>query len=645
MTETSTAPPVFSGNWIKAAFVNNSGDPILATLDTGIMNNTTWTYSFQGHPLAFTPAGMTNRTPTGPNNGQVVAVIGTQSDGTPIWWDGSASHTDIPEGALNPTPFNINSMIAVVNGQNVPAYQMLGVDSEGAFEIWNMNPVTTKFRSPVQLQNLIPGNSGWNGLTLSYDFSGINAPHFINDAGAIICAAVKNSDGASHGLLLCPMQVIDSTNTVLNYVRFGLWDNAFGNADNLLSGFVDNDSRRFYLRVVDPSANLDPGTAETITVNWYTKTGAGADDDHPGASGQPSGVSTLTLTETGANTGVFISQALMLVADDVDNAQTTPPGTSNSGGAWHATNHRLRRAALGDQMCFSYTPAATGSQNTDVSVPIFNPSTATGAPDTIKTMTVQIANCRGGVPEKNNVPMVAQSDDFVTAVEASVKAHYAVAGIKVNISYQLIANGAGDLISIPPSSLVDLNSVNGGTGASDEDEGKLATIAKNHYPAASPNTIFMILINQFKPTYTPPDPSHPSDLGSWDQIQGESFSDGNAGPGDNWAPSDHCCFVARATTYGKKDSYGTYVSSTTSVPPHELGHQLTSPTSAYFSGASGNHYDGTNAFENLMLVGASDPIPGSVTGSKRLWDDSGHKYLTIPITNQIDFMRTSNLLR
>ncbi len=267
-------------------------------------------------------------------------------------------------------------------------------------------------------------------------------------------------------LALCPMQVIDLNNAVLSYVRFGLWDHAFDSSTpaNVLNGtteatnFVGSDTRRFYLRIYDPADNKNPAVAETITVDWYTQTSTGSDDDHPGYSGED-GDDTITLTETGPNTGVFVSKGLMLVADNIDNAQTTDPGSGNSGGAYQDTNHRLRRAALGDKMCFSYSP--TGSPTSTCTMPVFGSS---ASPDPVKTMTVQIANLRlgkGSSSYPNGTSL--QTDAYVSAIESSVAARYAVAGIKVNFKYQFLANGFNDAISVPASSGIDL--VRRGKGA------------------------------------------------------------------------------------------------------------------------------------------------------------------------------------
>src|SRR5262245_43456401 len=62
-----------------------------------------------------------------------------------------------------------------------------------------------------------------------------------------------------------------------SFVRMGLWDNAFYDSEKLLNlpdpsqNFVDCDSRRFYIRVVDPSASK----RDFVDVEWRTYYGGG----------------------------------------------------------------------------------------------------------------------------------------------------------------------------------------------------------------------------------------------------------------------------------------------------------------------------------------------------------------------------------
>jgi len=183
---------------------------------------------------------------------------------------------------------------------------------------------------------LLPPSSGWTVTSAT----GINNSSSVC-GNATYSGSNTNIVTGAHGCLLCPVAVVsdpsntytvDMTNPVLPYVRFGLWDHAFDNSvpANVLNGnsesgnFVGSDTRRFYIRVYDPSA-----TTTTVTADWYTKKADGSDEDHPATD-------TITLTRSATNPAVYVSKALMLVADEVDNAQVTNTGLSGGGNQLHS---------------------------------------------------------------------------------------------------------------------------------------------------------------------------------------------------------------------------------------------------------------------------------------------------------------------
>jgi hypothetical protein len=157
-------------------------------------------------------------------------------------------------------------------------------------------------------------------------------------------------------------QQVDPTDPSIGFVRFGLWDNAYDAAGDIRNGvaeadnFVGSDRRRFYLRVTNPAANTNPAVAEEITVDWFTTQSDGTDDDHPA-------ISTVTLVETGPNTGVFASRAVMLVVNNLDLAQVTNtglaahPGTPGPG----AADHRTRRGRIDGNTRILYRPLGAGA--------------------------------------------------------------------------------------------------------------------------------------------------------------------------------------------------------------------------------------------------------------------------------------------
>jgi hypothetical protein len=423
---------------------------------------------------------------------------------------------------------------------------------------------------------------------------------------------------------------VDDSDQVLSYVRFGLWDHAFStinpptpitttlstptlnNGSTESTNFVGSDSRRFYLRLYDPADNKNPAVAETITVDWYTQTSTGSDDDHPT-------VDTITLTETGANTGVFVSKALMLVSDDVDNQQSTDPGSGNSGGDYHATNHRLRRAALGDKMCFSYTP--TGSTKATCSLPIFNPSSDPTQPDTIKNITVHFVETK-----TTGFNLLANMDVDVANMKAQVLARYAVAGIRP----QFVPTT--DVLDVT-STGINLNNVDGdGLPGGQLYEIAQALRAKFGVYSSSDPTIWVVVVGKFNAT------TGAGGLSFTDGLSANFLAQGLITSLSQEYPILHCCFLAH--TGGLNNPI---------AGPHELGHQLSDQVATDL-GTDLNHYVGLNLGQNEMYYAAND-VPQLVTDSKRLWDDSSHQ--TDPTsaappsgndhTNQIDYMRQSPL--
>lgn len=90
----------------------------------------------------------------------------------------------------------------------------------------------------------------------------------------------------------------------------GYTEGTFGTPRNELSpdNFIDQDSDRFYVRLRAPSANTDNGAVETVLVKLGTAAASGADDDQ---------ANDLTLRETAADSGVFVSEAQLLVGPNV----------------------------------------------------------------------------------------------------------------------------------------------------------------------------------------------------------------------------------------------------------------------------------------------------------------------------------------
>ena len=102
----------------------------------------------------------------------------------------------------------------------------------------------------------------------------------------------------------------------------------------LKNGFLDLDPDRFVIRVTDKTTVTDlTPNVETQTVRVVTS----SDDGN-----------IVTLTETGGNTGVFVSKALLLMANTVDDIEPIDTIQDNQ------PNDRTFMVKLGDNVSFNY---------------------------------------------------------------------------------------------------------------------------------------------------------------------------------------------------------------------------------------------------------------------------------------------------
>lgn len=159
------------------------------------------------------------------------------------------------------------------------------------------------------------------------------------------------------------VDVIDTATTVAaaTFVRFGLWDNAFrapGSPPGLLfneeaeaDNFAGADSRRFHLRVRDVSAR----NTGRVQADWLTLDQSNNNLDAPATKD-------VTLVETPANSGIFISRGLLLVNDTDDQNQTTHSGLAAplpDAGLQRAVgqrNHRTRKGSMLGSQRVEYRP-------------------------------------------------------------------------------------------------------------------------------------------------------------------------------------------------------------------------------------------------------------------------------------------------
>ena len=120
---------------------------------------------------------------------------------------------------------------------------------------------------------------------------------------------------------------VTAANSPLGFVNIGHWGvdsgngvdgyDAAGNVRNALGDtFIDRDSERFYIRVIDPSRNLDPAAVEDFLLTIGTTLSTGAVYDNK---------TEIRLVETGPDTGVFVSKSQLLTTHDIPGVPTDDP--------------------------------------------------------------------------------------------------------------------------------------------------------------------------------------------------------------------------------------------------------------------------------------------------------------------------------
>jgi outer membrane protein OmpA-like peptidoglycan-associated protein len=208
------------------------------------------------------------------------------------------------------------------------------------------------------------------------------------------------------------------------FVRIGLWDNAFdpatGNLRNNAAeaqNFIGSDTRHFFFRLRDPSR------AGTATVRWRTLFANDANDDPR----TPAGNQDLTVTETAAGSGVFLSRAVMLVTDDVDRAQATDSGlTAGDVGLRNQgqSNHRLRCVTVDDahpldgKVEADYAPLGVGIRPFTAPTLLFQRT-----PEERRRITIHLVNVR------DRVGGTGVLDDAVRQARRTFQSIYAICGI------------------------------------------------------------------------------------------------------------------------------------------------------------------------------------------------------------------------
>lgn len=218
--------------------------------------------------------------------------------------------------------------------------------------------------------------------------------------------------------------------------RFGLWDQAYvtagATAGELVADVVSNDARRFHLRVRDAG-----GPAGQTTINWRTLlANRVADDDAPASQA-------LTLVESAAGSHQYISNGVMLVADDLDRATDTPSGLPADPARPEPrrpgqSDHRLRRARIDGFMRAEYRPPAQPATRLPITLPVFNRN-----PEERRRLAVRVV--------RYNSPGNA---NYRSATDAYIDAQFARANTLWNrVGLQIDRTGAIDDRDIPAAAL------------------------------------------------------------------------------------------------------------------------------------------------------------------------------------------------
>ncbi len=137
------------------------------------------------------------------------------------------------------------------------------------------------------------------------------------------------------------LEVIDSAGKATAKLRVGRWEDAFkrdpgeGVKISVVADFIEKDPERFAVRATDSTANKLPNKVETISVT------ARVDSDKVPRE--------LTLTETGINTGIFVSKSLLMTSIKSDDAH---PVDGIANGA--KDDRTFRILELGEKIAVTY---------------------------------------------------------------------------------------------------------------------------------------------------------------------------------------------------------------------------------------------------------------------------------------------------
>jgi hypothetical protein len=438
--------------------------------------------------------------------------------------------------------------------------------------------------------------------------------------------------------------VVDASEPTATFVRVGIWDHGFdptnGNLINKSAdaqNFIGRDSkgplgRRFYFRVNDQNA---AGRSE-VQVNWRTEFGSGGTDDAPASQ-------VISLIPTPADPTVFVSHAVFLVTDKVDQAQSADSGLAaglpdTGSRALGQSNHRIRMITVDDShqldstIVAEYTPPLGGAKVT-TTVPVFQRS-----PEERLKINVHLVNVRDKAAAAGGTGALTPARKQ-TAIQTLLSV-YARCGIFLkideiaidppasSINWQTRYPASPQAISADPA--VESAGFPAGNLAPSTSQIDIINVIRNQ-PGFDANDIYIVYINKIFDNPVPaPSPTAVLTLGPG----GISFPDSFTAAGS----------IARSFVFVGVQTVNQF------ADPHEMTHVTTN-----LRNSAGGHFhlgvnvntgpgniDGRNLMQRFVLI-----ANGNTADSKRLWDEDFNNNNLSPakIPAQISAIRASRFVR
>jgi hypothetical protein len=186
----------------------------------------------------------------------------------------------------------------------------------------------------------------------------------------------KDDDGVDVVVDHVNMTVVEITVNFLNKdkneidnLRVGKWKDGFaGSPPTVKANFIDLDPDRFYVRVDDQTMK---GEGKVSINLWTESPGSDYDDD----------ATEVELSETGANSGIFESDSLMLMSDDVDDDHQVDAIADD------VENDRTHKVAIEGKVQLQYPASGCGNWKKEADVP---------EPSDVKTVNVHVVILKNG---------------------------------------------------------------------------------------------------------------------------------------------------------------------------------------------------------------------------------------------------------